>query len=58
MSVDEYAITISTGRVNISLEFLGYTNPPIYHADELRMYRKFPNMMDNNVAELVNYAVQ
>ena len=54
MSVDEYAITIATGRVNTSLEFWGYTNPPIYHMNEFYMYRKSPNMMDPNVAELAN----
>ena len=54
MGVDLDTITISTGRVNTSLEFWGYNNPPIYSDDEFHMYRKCPNMMDPNVAELAN----
>ena len=46
MSVAEYAIRKSTGRVNNPLKFWGCTNSPRYHEARFHTYINLPNKMD------------
>ena len=55
MNVAEDKIRESTGRVNATLDFWGFTNSPRYHVERFHTYRNFPNKTDLDVAVLAKW---